>query len=321
VNNRCEHTDLLIDECAHCLGHHTIPAHVSAFYPGVGFDPDRAVRVVPLPEYSGALYGTVRSVKVGADSKERCQVAGCLRPSPQAFVCGQCLDELEVALMNVPVVIEDLAIATTRQSRFSGPSSTHGRTEAPLPYETRSADAWASLSNAVTSSARLLCEHRGLTMPSHEAVSLSRWLLANLAAIGQDVAGGDIATEIIGNVAHGQRVIDRPEDRVYIGLCRLCQTPMHADLSAFTYRCSVCTSEYEIAATREALFARVRETIATVGEMVLLADYIGVKVKRSRVEKMVERGRLVRAGQRVDGVATYRLGDLLSLIEDRKEAS
>lgn len=312
---RCDHTDLLTRECAHCQGHHTIPQHVSAFYPG-----DRSYgQPVPIGEYSGAPFASVRSVKVGPDSKERCQVPGCARPSPQAFVCGQCLDELEVALLNIPALAEDLVIATTRQNRFSGPS--RGRTEVPLPYETRSAAAWASLSNAVMSSARIICEHRGLTMPSHEAVSLSRWLLANLQAVGQDVAGGDIAAEIIGSVSNGQRVIDRPQDRVYIGLCAVCNTPMHADLSAFTHRCTVCTTEYDIAATREALFARVRETIATVGEMVALAEFVGVKVKRKTVEKMIERGRLTRAGQRVDGVATYRLGDLLCLIEERSEAS
>jgi hypothetical protein len=269
-----------------------------------------------LPEYVGGLWSEPRDVKI-ADSATICRTPGCTRPSGDSFVCAPCIDDLEVCLGNAPRLEEDLTLLIMRQARFGSGGGAGER--APLPYNPPASDRLAYLNSALVSAVRWLTEQRKLPKPQIEGVTaVSRWLLARVHAVAMDEGGGDIVAEIKREHDSAMRAIDRPKDRLFIGNCDECATPMHAPDDRATFVCRTCTTEYVVVDRIEQIRAKIRERLCTVGQLVQVcgSHYERVKVSRHQVNRLVAKGRLVRRGSIREGDALYLAGDLLDLIEE-----
>lgn len=268
-----------------------------------------------LPEYSGGSWSQPQDVKI-SDSTTICRTPGCTRPSGDAFVCAPCIDDLEVCLGDVPGLEEDLTVLVMRQARFG---SGGGGERSRLPFNPPAADRLAHLNSALVSAVKQITEQRGLPKPQLVGASaVSRWLLSNVRAVAMDEGGGDIVADIKREHVAAMRAIDRPKDRLFIGNCDKCATPMHAPEDRDEYVCRTCTTEYVVSERVEQIRAKIRERLCTVGQLVQVcgSQYERVKVSRHQVNRLVAKGRLVRRGSDRDGDALYRAGDLLDLIED-----
>ena len=301
-----------------------------------------------LGEYQSRPWTTPRDVKV-VDSPNLCQVPGCTRPAGDAFVCAACLDDLEVALGNIPSLLEDLEVLFTRQHNLPRPPTmrtrpTHTRWDNAIrerdaegvhqgrmlavegfnrvPYMAKAGDVAQEVASAVTGAVLRLCQHRSVPEPTTDPAGLSRWLLANLVAVAQHQDGGAIVSEITHAAAKAMRTIDRPPDaeRVYLGLCAECQAAMHANPERPDHRCTTCGTVYDVAECKEAITERVADQLMTTGQLAKLVGTSLVKgtLSRHAINRLVSQGRLTRAGAGKDGAALYRVADLLGIIEERE---
>lgn len=275
--------------------------------------------VKPLPEYRTVAWVEPRDVKV-ADSSVTCKACG-RRPSGDAFVCNQCIDDLEVALGDTPALMEDLQVLAMRQVNFVGIAAGADRT--PLPVALDAAERAAELANAIATTIDMLCQHRGLSKPElRDADDGSRWLLTNIRAVALDVGGPDACNRIIREANQARHAIDRPEDRVYIGLCAKCKSPLHARPHKPEHRCTTCGETYEVGPLIEAQRVKVASALLTLSEIANLSEkFLGGKITVKQLEGLVRRKRLAPAGSRPDKpkpVSLYRAADVVAIMEERR---
>ena len=304
MQNQCPISELPISGCAHCRGDKS-PGLVL----GIHSEPRRGTgRLVGLGEYQGQPYGVIRAVKIAGDSNTRCQVPECSRPTANAFVCHQCLDNLGVALADVPALAEDLLVAVARQSRFDDSGGPGG--ESPLPYGRAAADAWADLRKALSVAVGKL---GGLD--SLSPVRASDWLLAHLVAISGHIEGGKLLDAITTASARGRAVINSPAPKVYLGLCRKCHTAMHAEADAVAHRCAVCGEGYDVASQLTGLLEKVRGSLVSTSELVKLQTVLQQRFTIHQVNGYVTRKRLLPKGRKEDGTQLYLVGEFLDLLQ------
>lgn len=356
----CDQSDLPRLLCSHCDGF-TMTEAERAYLDGdvtIPVNAERHAHPVAMPEYQSRPWSEPRDVKV-ADGSVICSTPGCTRPSGDLFVCSYDMDDLEVALGNVPALLQDLEVMLTRQhrlprrdverkrvehTRWDSVIATHdfeGNDQGKLlanrgynrvPYVPKAGDVAAELGTAVASAVKALCEHRDLALPSVDTVGASRWLLVNLQAVALDPAGGDIVAEIRGAANKAMRTIDRPEDaeRVYIGICanEKCQAAMYADPERPEHRCTTCGEVYEVQERLEGIRERLLESLMSLNEIVARSEQdqkmFGGKLTRKQLDGWVRRRRLVQAGTKREAgkrdEALYRAGDVLSVVGDRISA-
>lgn len=324
----CESTELPRLLCHHCDSFTMEPVEIAYLSGQLGpgdHVPAHPTRVCgeyehliqPLPEYRTTPWVAPRDVKV-ADSTVICRACGRC-PSGDAFVCNQCIDDLEVALGDTPALIEDLTVLAMREVNFVGVAAGADRT--PLPVALDATERIHALTNELTTTVRMLCEHRGLPSPAlGDAEACSRWLLTNIRAVALDVGGPDSCNRIIREANRARLAIDRPEDRVYIGLCAKCSTPLHARRHRAEHRCTTCGETYEVAAMLEVQRTKVAASLLTLKEISDLSDkWLGGKITLKQLEGLVRRKRLAPAGAKPGPkpVALYRAADVVAIMADR----
>lgn len=308
--------------------------------------------VRPIPgEYGSRPWSEMRDVKI-VDSPVSCQVPHCDKPAGDAYVCAHCLDDLEVALGDVPALMEDLLVTLMRQDRMpptpnaqrqrrraehtkwddklNSDVEDQGRLLAAKGYNrtlhhAKAGEVMSTLSNAVTTAVRALAEPLRITLPVMDAAGASRWLLTNLASVALSPAGPDIVADVVREHHRAMRVIDRPEERTYIGLCDQCHAAMHARPYDLAHRCA-CGETYDIAARQQVIHTRLMGSLVSVEEILDLstrAETFGQRINRKTLESWIQRKRLRRVGSRRNrdsgkpAVALYRAGDVLNLVQAR----
>ena len=108
----CDWSDLPTTGCAHCTGAKLdVPADVEP----TDHRPARPGVVVRLDTYRGWSYYAPSTVPAPAGG-QTCQ---CGRPAGDAFMCPQCVDDLDRCLGDVPALVEDLDIAAQRLARVT----------------------------------------------------------------------------------------------------------------------------------------------------------------------------------------------------------
>ena len=317
----CESTEIPRLLCDHCQSFTMTPSEVAylngweVYAPATSAPSARRV----IPEYSGGGFGIPGEVKV-ANTDIRCD-AGCGRTRDESvFVCAQCIENLEVALGDVPALLADLEVLAAKQARFS--ASGKGNDRSPLPFNPHAADRIAYLSNEVTSAVRMLCQSRGIRPQVTDAVSASRWLLRNVHAVALDQAGPDVTVGILREHRRAIFAIDRPPDRPYIGVCDLCQTPMHAKEGEPEFTCATCSATYVVAERKAKIDAKVQTALLSLREIAdLSARHLGGKITLKQLEGLVRRRRLTAAGVRRDPdreTSLYRAADVVAIMEERR---
>lgn len=317
---RCPKSDLPRVLCACCDGFPLAPTETEYLQnvkrwgepPSLQPPPGDTRCGQPIPEYqSTPVTPPARIHAGGGGAGNPCQACGT--PAGDAYLCPGCTDQTERDLAEVPALLTELGIHATGQSRFAGGSSGNG-----LPYAERAAQLIHDIRNHLTASIRTLTETRGLPTPAlgSDTTAMAHWLLTRSATIPLDPAGPDIATGLRHWHQATMRAIDAPPPRTYIGLCD-CGTAMHAPNDTPEYRCNTCGRNHNVQARLADIDTRIRDIIATVGELTTLAQssYRGRRpITRRTITHLIERGRLQPVGK--TSPARYRAGDLFALLDE-----
>lgn len=132
-----------------------------------------------------------------------------------------------------------------------------------------------------------------------------------------------------------ERIVDRPRDRWYAGPCwaelddvdaedaggesKRCMVELYAAPGAKTVRCRDCGSEYDAAARKDWLLREARDALVHAELMARALTALGIEdVTPARVRGMARHGRLMAKGTNQAGDPTYRVGDVLDVIEEQE---
>lgn len=251
--------------------------------------------------------------------KRECPV--CERPVTGAVLCQTCTDGIGKCLAEVPALLAELEVNATRQAK-TAPRASGGRSaETPLPYGARASDAIRQLTDVLRLWAGAI-NGQGRTFT---AVTAAAHLRANILLVRQHAMAEKAYDQITAARAHAYEVIDRDPDLVPAGQCgadldtgETCTEILYGDPDRATVRCR-CGAEHDMDRTWMLEAARDQEwTAAQIGRA-------GTGVTASMVRDYARRGLIVAVGERKLGpsrtIPTYRVGDLLDLLTQAKEAS
>ena len=252
-----------------------------------------------------------------------CQVTACRQPMPtgdNSTACPDCWGSFNRTVGDIPALVAELETTLSRQTAMAnrgGPRST----ETPLPYSTAASDAlrllyatlWPWVREGLAAHPQLVLQGSGTVGMAHALLSLRGWLVTQ-------PDGWQAIDEVAYACAQGRQAIDRAPDRTYAGTCDTdgCAEELYAVDGRATVVCAVCSTERDVAAWRYARLEDAADQLLTLSEMTRAVAETGDEtVSRKRLEKWVERGRLIRSGNQ-GAVATYRVGDVLDLLVDAR---
>lgn len=260
----------------------------------------------------------------------------CGRPTRNdAYGCDDCVGELSRTFAEVPFLVEELDVTLTGQrGKRPGAGTRSGN---GLPWNEKASKVAHALHEHLATTVRL-CTSQHIAhqspyhgLPADDPDSMSRWLLWRVDGLAYSPQFADIlnrAAALADRVAH---VIDRPPDRMFLGMCdlakiKLCDGAVYATVGNPVGKCRECGMKYDAEDKRRSLEDALDDKLVTASEIAHLATYLGVPAKRDTVRKVVnqwhKRKRLLAAGG-TDKEPRFRYGDvapLLSAAYDRKEA-
>lgn len=169
-----------------------------------------------------------------ATSAERppCGAPGCPADAASgATLCREHQRKLRAALAQVPGILIDLRTTISRQDKISG--SAGRAAEDPVPFNERAALTDAGLrrqliTTAMATARRYADERDPLwASASQSAAEISRWLMRNLATLGQLPDAGEHLRQLDSAVYRARQATDRPQVRTRfpVGPCPRVRPP------------------------------------------------------------------------------------------------
>lgn len=245
----------------------------------------------------------------------------CARPVKDSVLDNYCADTITAALAEVPWLLVELEVNSTRQAKVA-PRASGGRSaETPLPFGARASDAAKQLTDVLRFWAGSISNGTQFT-----ALTAATYLRTHINQLRQHAMAEKAYDQITGARAHAFEVIDRPTDLVPAGQCgadlddgEICPEILYGDPERASVRCR-CGAEHPMDRTWMLEAARDQEwTAAQIGRA-------GTGVTASMVRGYAQRKLLHPVGVRKLGpertIPTYRVGDLLDLLtRQTKEAS
>ena len=282
----------------------------------------------------------------------------CDRLAGDAFVCPQCMDWCEVFLADCPALLHELGVQARHEARTSKrdrkrtkPPAAHTiatlamrirpdadpesivtyeriigdtveRAKAILgrgrPDDPRAADLKHEIESHLATSARMLCERRGIAYDGDPTpVGVSRWLMRYAGGIAQDVGGPDIVAGLSRLHLAAMRHIDNDPEAVSVGNCASCGAALFAAPGNKSVECEGCGTVNTADDLEAARWERIGTVLQTTGGLVRLASAVGLKVTKRRVHYLVAAGRLQEVGHTTDGYPLYRMADLMAIEDTR----
>jgi hypothetical protein len=254
-----------------------------------------------------------------------------------AELCGTCTSALAVSLHGVPDLLENLFVTYSKQDRLSAGGGHRGKlSEAPLPVRldvTRVIDA---LGNEVTTWGRVLVEThrcvvpelirrsphngtRGVVFPAGSPTVdaycyAAEWLAEHVGQLRRHPAALEAHRGLTATIAAAERAVDRPEVRLFIGACDLCQASLYAKPADRSTRCELCGTAYTDVAERwDRALRRLRGYPATAALIAgSIGELYGVIVNRKRINLWYHRRMIDRVDDDPDtGDPRFRIGEVL----------
>lgn len=256
-----------------------------------------------------------------------CALEGCDRPVPDtAYVCPRCGDRLIPLLNAVPGILDDLDDVIARQVRFTT-GGTRSSDERPLPYNPAGSDSRHVLVSTLLVWAQLISEQRGIIPTSWDPAALGPWLAGHVDWMRAQAAGPEAMAELDAAVRQARRTTDRPADRQYAGPCTqevelhgvvlgTCGTDLYTRPGRETVTCQHCGTEYPLRERRAWLLDQAEDTLLPAKEISRAVDGLGVPISLDTIKSWVRRKQLAAHGKTPAGVATYRVGDVLTLVRE-----
>lgn len=344
MSDYCNLTDLLTDQCAHCLG------HGESLIEPTPIEPPRATgRVVWSPSMAKETLGTLSrlpSVRVGQSSTIVIQgpqngqnECACGKPTrDNAVICDDDTDTLERAIGDVAWISEELDISMTKQRSapivFGAPSATQG-----LPWHDKAAETMRELKNLLVLWVRM-CDEEGIgtgptELPADNLAAIAGWLLHRVPGMARHDAAADALDEITNAVAECERVIFwKRRSRIYLGVCGQrveddegvmmvdeCPGQVYADENADVGMCDECRQGVTVVVRQSELNRQLDDRLCTAAELARLTVILGLDAPRDGVRKkihywhrhkrIVQRGTITESvkGEQVE-VPTFRYGEV-----------
>jgi uncharacterized Zn finger protein (UPF0148 family) len=250
-----------------------------------------------------------------------------------------------VAISDVSAYWCDLDTVKARQTRYGGTGGGRGG-EKPLPVDARflgwEADGsrlQEAVKNTIGTWGRAVMEERPvLAGPTHDSclhitcstlrrsrpprddvASVCRYLLGQADWIRTQMWAPEILDELQDAAEQLRRMVDRPADKLFVGYCTECDTPLHAKIGHPMVKCVHCEKSFSVEASRQGMWEEAQDAIATASEIARAISWLGHEsVTAERIRKWVERKRLERKGWlnvRGRELPTYRIGDVAALVE------
>lgn len=249
----------------------------------------------------------------------------CATPVSDASVCVGCSRRLELALGDVPALVADLEVTLTRQAAGEPRVGSRG-SDKPMPYDARASMVSAAL-RATLCSWVLLCAEEHYSgardLPEDRVSAMAGWLMHEVGWLRTHVAAVEAHHEILDAIGNARRAVDRPADRVFVGVCSNvergieCTEQLYAKQLAHEVRCRICGSTHSVEARRKVLRASVDDVLARPAEIARAVVWLGENVRKDQISRWVQAKRLVAKAHLPVGEdmkPLYRIGDVLDLL-------
>jgi hypothetical protein len=229
-----------------------------------------------------------------------------------AWLCSDCCCAVETMLAAAPTLIEQLDIAASKQVKIGSGAS-----------RMRTADSEDDGNDAGLAHTR--------SPVNWGAVAVRDALLVELALWGDDIneirrhqKAAEIASGIGKAVKNAYSVIDRMQERKYLGKCMnqvgglKCHEELWVRPNAKEIRCKSCSYEHNVANRRFDMIEMARDMIVTVKDAsACLGELAGIRVTEDRIRGYLKRGRIAyRPLGEKQGIL---LGDLWDVVIDDSE--
>ena len=252
-----------------------------------------------------------------------CPSCGCEQGA--GLLCARETDLLEKALGDVRWIVTELETTLSKQARMGTPGK-GGLARERNPIHLGALEASDTLGNVLTTWARDVGQFELL---GHERgpIFASAFLLGSINDIRKHPAVEELLDEVTDAIEQARRAVDRPADRMYLGQCMVelpgedgelvtCYAELWARPDASEVTCKVCGVTHAVAERRAWLLARAADMLVTVKEASrYIGDVGGMTVTESSIRGLIHRKRL---GYRAE-TTTFRLGDLLEVLADKRE--
>lgn len=248
----------------------------------------------------------------------------CTRPARDATVCATCGDTLATDLVAAATLERELQTTYTREAHL-GTSVGARSSESPLPFHEKAGREARRLHAVLTSWAELVVTEREVPRPDDRTVAM--WLAGQVEWLRHHPSGADAVRQIAAAVDSARRVIDRPPDRRWLGLCGAptddgeCPHPVTALRGELHVSCRACGHVHDVEARRDELLATAQDQLAHASLIAAALTGLGRPIKADLVRKWAERGRLVAHGTDRSKRPLYRVGDVIDLVTDLSRRS
>ena len=261
-------------------------------------------------------------------------VCGCSRPTTGGALCPLCDSEMEKLSAELPAMIALLYDAMGGQARFTS-SAGGGRAQKSTKDENGDTSIETGIdlpANATTASTLLKAYLRRTTrllmdagaahpirLPADELVPMAWFLYSHLAAFRRLPEVYDLKEELRQLTGRITRLVDRPVDRVFAGICSQptdvgdCPENLYAARGAAYIRCKRCGHQHRVSERQEVMRRVAEDTLMTAKELRAALPMLGVVLNPATFRKWKERGRLEVKGETYRGDDMFRCGDVLDL--------
>jgi hypothetical protein len=234
------------------------------------------------------------------EPRTTCVVAGCGKPSPDAFMCTSCAGALAIELFAVPWLRQQLDVTLARQDHVSPTAGASGESGRVLPPKLRAMQAADTLRNTLVPWVRTIAEQRGLPVECADTPqAMSRWLVINVPSVRQSDEAAELHAEVLYAIGQVRRAIDQPPPLCYRGPCDQCGVDLYCAADhrgrpvAAVIKCRVCGSQYDTAKRETWLLSRADDRLATATEIAqALPALYGQQIRPGTIRQWIARKRL-----------------------------
>lgn len=225
--------------------------------------------------------------------------------------------EFTSLMVKVGWIVEELDVTITRQSQFGAAYETGKSSEDPVYFHEAAADIAYDLHGALTSWVNEVCTQRQLVFPGVDRSGrMARWLWQHVIDLALTTNAETALDEIRDAVQRAERIIDRPQGRVYVGPCGedqdagRCGADLYAVVDKPVVKCQECGASHPVDERRKALREEVRGLLGTAAEIAKLLPWIlDAPITRKRITYYANRGAISRRS--MHGETVYQIGEVI----------
>lgn len=229
--------------------------------------------------------------------------------------------EFTSLMVKVGWIVDELDVTITRQSQFGDPLDGGKSAEEPVYFHEAAADVALDLHGALSSWVDEVCTQRQLSHPGmSRSNTAAKWLWQHVIDLALTTNAEVALDEIRDAVQRAERIIDRPQGRVYVGPCGeehdagRCGADLYAVVDKPVVKCQECGASHPVDERRRALQEEVRGLLGTATEIARMLPWIlDSPVKANTIRVWAKRKRLEVRGIDQVGDARYRIGDVIDL--------